>query len=147
MHKKWATNMTVAAWDSNKNPICARCNAVEETFRHIFQCRSAHAKTTHKSAITKLKDSLQKAKTAPIIQRVIIQCLEQHRKGYADLSFKDILVSDDKKELAAKVFRKQEKLGYTAFLQGYMSQGWSVLQNVYNGSCDIFWNFTIHYFM
>ena len=41
------------------------------------------------------------------------------------------------KELAVKVFRKQEKLGYTAFMQGYMSQAWSVLQNVYDDAKDI----------
>lgn len=128
--------MAAAACDSNKNPTCACCNAVEETFHYIFQCKSSHATITHKSALKKLKDFLRKAQTAPIIQRAIIQCIEKHHIVYEDLYFKGIMVSNDEKELATKVFRKKEQLGYTAFMQGYMLQDWSVLQKVYNGSSD-----------
>ena len=51
--------------------------------------------------------------------------------------FKDIIVEDDTKDLARKVFRNQDKLGNTSILQGYISKDWSILQNVYNGSTDI----------
>ena len=61
--------MDIARWDCDKNPICPRCNAIEETFQHIFQCRSAHATRSHKKAVAKLKGGLCKSHTAPIIQR------------------------------------------------------------------------------
>ena len=32
IHKKWYTQMDIARWDCEKNPICPRCNTVEETF-------------------------------------------------------------------------------------------------------------------
>ena len=53
------------------------------------------------------------------------------------MSFKDIVVNNDQKELATKVFQKQERLGSTAFLQGYMTMDWAIIQVVYDGVDDI----------
>ena len=104
MHQKWPTHMTVARWDCEKNPICSRCNSYDETFAHVFQCKSKHADNSHKDAVKKLRDSLRRAQTAPIIQRAIIQSVEIHRKGYENLSFNDVIVPDNNKTLARKVF-------------------------------------------
>lgn len=82
LHGKWSTHMTIARCDCEKDPICKRCNSYEETFSHIFQCKSRHADTSHKKASKKLRDTLRRAKTAPIIQRTVMQCVEKHRKGY-----------------------------------------------------------------
>ena len=109
IHKKWYTHMDIARWDCDKNPIC----------------RSAHATRSHKKAVAKLKDGLHKAHTAPIIQRAILQCIDQQREGYENLTFTDLVVDDETKLLAKKVFRKQEQLGHKAFLQGYISRDWS----------------------
>ena len=53
------------------------------------------------------------------------------------MSFKDIVVHNDQKELATKVFQKQERLGCTAFLQGYMTMDWAIIQIVHDGVEDI----------
>ena len=83
--------------------------AIERAFRKqplkeksaIFQLsKSKQADATHKQALKKLKDRMRKSQTAPIIQRTIVQCIERHRKGYENLSFKDIIVDDDTKILA-----------------------------------------------
>ena len=95
IHKKWPTNMVVASWDCNKNPMCPRCTVIEESFHHIFQCKSAHATKTHKKTMKTLKEGLRKAQVAPILQRGIIQGIEKHRKGYENLTFQDIIVPDD----------------------------------------------------
>ena len=137
LHSKWPTNMKVAGWDCNKNPMCQRCGTIEETFHHVLQCKSQHATKIHDTAIKKLKCSLRRSQTAPIIQRAIVQCILKHRKGYEDLTFNDIVVHDDQKALAAKVFQRQERLGCTAFIQGYMTMDWAIMQNVYNGMSDI----------
>ena len=129
--------MTAAKWDSNKSPICPRRNAIEETFYHVFQCKSKHADLTHREATKKLKEGLRKAKTTSIIQRTIVQNKVKHRKGHDTLMFTDIIVSSDQKKLAVKVFQNQEKLGPTALVQGYLSKDWAVLQNVYDGEKDI----------
>ena len=71
LHKKWPTNMTVASWDSNKDLFCQRCTTIEETFHHVFQCKSQHATKIHTEAAKKLKDALRRSHTAPIIQRAL----------------------------------------------------------------------------
>ena len=129
--------MDIARWNSDKNPMCHRCTIVEETFQHVFQCKSRHADKTHMQALKKLKDGLRRSQTAPIIQRTIVQCIERHRKGYENLSFKDIIVDDDTKILAQKVFHNQDRLGNTALLQGFLSLDWSLLQNTYDGLQDV----------
>ena len=62
---------------------------------------------------------------------------ERQRKGYENLTFADLVVDDETKLLTKKVFRKQEQLGQTAFLQGYISGDWSLLQNAYDGAKDV----------
>ena len=66
--------------------------------------------TTHKKAIKLLKQGLRNAQAAPILQRAIIQGIEKHRKGYETLTFMDVMVPEDQKELAARIFHKQEHL-------------------------------------
>ena len=61
----------------------------------------------------------------------------KHRKGYEDLSFNDVVVAKDQKDLASVVFKKQERLGCTAFLQGYLTVDWTLLQNMHDGATDI----------
>ena len=137
LHKKWTTYMEIASWNCEADPICKRCNCQEETFNHIFQCKSKHAVNSHKQASKKLRDALRRAKTAPLIQRAVIQCIEKHRKGYENLSFRDVMVSSENKQLAQNVFFQQEQLGHTAFMQGILSRDWVLLQNVYDNKADV----------
>lgn len=100
---------------------------LEGSVHHAFQCKSTQATKTHKKVVKTSKEGPRKAQTAPIIQRVIIQCIEKHRKGYKNLTFKDSIVPNEEKELAAKVFHKQDRLGVTALLQGYVSKDWAII--------------------
>ena len=117
LHQKWPTNMKLASWDSNKDPLCQCCTTIEKTFHHIFQCKSHQATKTHAEAIKKLKEALRCSCTAPITQRAIVQCLLKHRKGYEDMAFNDVVVPKDQKVLTLKVLNKLTSLGYSAFLQ------------------------------
>lgn len=137
MHNKWSTYMDIAKWDREKDPMCQRCTTHEETFQHIFQCRSKHADNSHTAALKKFRDSLRQPQTAPLIQRAFLQCIESHRKGYSNLPVQDVIVSDDNKLLTRQVFQQQERLGLAVFMQGLLSQDWVLLQIVYNQSKDV----------
>ena len=58
LHNKWPENMKVVKRDSHKNPLCDRCQVLEETFNHIFCCRSKDAADIHKKAIAKVSKDL-----------------------------------------------------------------------------------------
>ena len=93
IHQHWMTNMNIAKFDPNKDPLCARCTTMEEMFKYIFACKSSHAIQTHQKAMTIFKADLRKCDTAPIVQRAMIQCIEKHRRGYENLAFKDLIIS------------------------------------------------------
>ena len=131
IHRHWMTNMNIAKFDRNKDPLCARCTTMEETFEHIFACKSSHAKQTHQKAITIFKTDLRKCDTAPIAQRAMIQCIKKHRRWYENLTFKDLIISDNTKELARRIFKKQQDIGHLSYLQGYIITDWVLLQKIY----------------
>ena len=128
IHNKWPTNMTIASWDAEKDPICDRCGTQEETALHIFQCRSKHAQEKHKNGIKVLEETLRKINTAPVAIRTIISLVQSARKGYFNLNFNNILDDDDTKQLATKICEKQQNFSPFAFLQGYISSDWIILQ-------------------
>ena len=139
IHKKWMTYMEIAKFDADKNPLCARCTTTEETYEHIYACKSSHARQHHQKALLVLKTDLRKCDTAPIIQRAIIQMLEQPRKGYTNTAFNDLVVKEEIKEIARNVIIQQNKIGKTSMLQGYLVKDWVLLQNVYL-KCDDVWD-------
>lgn len=131
--------MDIAKFDVGKSPTCARCTTVEETHEHIFTCKSSHARQQHQKAMLTLKTDLRKCNTTPIAQRAIIHSVEQHRKGYINTTFSDLVVPGETKELAQNVILKHNQIGKTLLLQGYMVKEWVLLQNVYL-KCEYVWD-------
>ena len=130
IHNKWSPAMEIAKFDPEKDPICQRCGLHPETFRHIFQCPSNHALNSHKTAISKLRKTLQKQDTTPIITEAIIQLLAHSRKGYCDLNLRNVIATDEMRELTRNTMTHQLSIGITYFLQGYLTKHWVVIQNI-----------------
>ena len=103
---------------------------------HVFQCPSQSAFKTHKAALTKLRSSLKKNDTAPIITEAIVQLLEHARKGYCDLNLRNVLASDEMRELTRNTMTHQIKIGIKYLLQGYISTHWVVIQNIHKKRDD-----------
>ena len=91
--------MEVAEWDSHKNPLCDRCQVLEETFHHIFCCHSKDAADTHKKVIAKLRKALQLCLTAPIITNAISQLINDIRRGYSIETLDKTFVSKELREI------------------------------------------------
>lgn len=106
IHDKWMPAMKIAKFDPEKNPHCIRCNLHVETFLHIYQCPSAQANATHKSAIQTLKAKLRRNNTAPIITESIVQLIGYARKGYYDERLTQVLADDDLKNLARTIIEQ-----------------------------------------
>ena len=103
---------------------------------HVYQCPSQSALKTHKDALAKLRRVLKKHDTAPIISEAIVQLLEHARKGYCDMNLRNVLASDEMKELTRNTMTHQLKIGIKYFLQGYISTHWTVIQNIYQKRDD-----------
>ena len=131
LHNKWMPAMSIAKFDPDKSPQCIRCDLQVETFLHIFQCSSIHAREVHTNALNTLKSSLRRNNTAPIITEAITQVIGYARKGYYDERLKQVMASDEMKTLARDTIKQQLDIGIKAFLQGYISRNWAVLQNIY----------------
>ena len=103
---------------------------------HIFQYQSKIAIDAHEASIAKLRKTLQKCDTAPVISEAISQLLEHTRKGYCDFRLQNVLATDEMKELTHKTMMQQLSMGITYFLRGYVSKYWAVIQNIYNKQKD-----------
>ena len=123
--------MTIAKFDSDKNPQCIRCDLHVEIMLHIFQCPSDHANETHKRALDTLRSTLRRNNTAPIITEAITQMISYAHKGYYDERLTQVIAEDDMKALARETIKHQISIGIVAFLQGYVTKNWAVIQNIY----------------
>ena len=131
IHDKWTPAMAIAKFDADKNPQCVCCNLHVETFKHIFQCSSKLALNIHKTSVVKLRKTLQKCDTAPVITEAISQLLEQARKGYCDFRLRNVLATEEMKELTQKTMTLQLSMEITYLLKGYMFRQWAVIQYIY----------------
>ena len=136
--------MAIAKFDPDKNLQYARYELHVETGMHVFQCPSQSAFKTHKAALTKLRSSLKKNDTAPIITEAMVQLLEHARRGYCDLNLRNVLASDEMRELTRNTMTHQIKIDIKYLLQGYISTHWVVIQNIYQKRDDF--NDQITYF-
>ena len=103
IHDKWTPPMAITKFDADKNPQCVRCSLHVEILMHIFQCPSKLALDSHKTSSIKLRKTLQKCDTAPVITEAISQLLEQAR-----------LATDEMKELTQKTMTLQLSMGITS---------------------------------
>ena len=99
-------------------------------------CPSANALDSHKKETAKLRKTLQKQDIAPIITEAIIQLLEHSRKGYCDLNLRNVVATDEMRELTRNTMANQLSTGITYFLQGYITKHWVVIQNLYRKHAD-----------
>ena len=83
-----------------------------------------------------IRKTLQKQDTAPIITEAIIQLLEHSCKGYCDLNLRNVVATDEMRELTRNTMSNQLSIGITYFLQGYITKQWVVIQNLYRKQED-----------
>ena len=136
IHDKWPTNMRQAQWDAEKDPLCQLCIDREETFDHVFACTSKQTSTTFKKGMTKFRDTLRKANTAPIIIAAFDFLFSYFRKG-REIFFKhQQLQSNEMNDLVQEAIKYQKDMGVNFFIKGYLSSTWEIVQNIYLGNTD-----------
>ena len=99
IHNKCSLDVEIAKYDPGNNPQCAWCELHVETVMHVFQCPSTSALATHKVTVAKLRRTMKKHDITPIITEAIVQLLKHTRKGYYDLNLRNVLATDEMREL------------------------------------------------
>ena len=55
IHEKWSTENEIAKWYQECSGTCIRCNLTQETYDHVYQCRSDQAKSTMENSLSILR--------------------------------------------------------------------------------------------
>ena len=66
---------------------CPRCNAAKETCTHILQCRAMSVSIQWEKSIMELSKWLEENRTCQDISNLLIQALDQWRRGQKDYAF------------------------------------------------------------
>eukprot|EP00957_Ditylum_brightwellii_P114367 8720217-Ditylum_brightwellii.AAC.1 len=61
----------------NHSALCPCCNVKEESWQHLYQCKSNIAQAAKDKALIQFKSDLGKLKTAPLIKSVLLRKLAQ----------------------------------------------------------------------
>ena len=130
IHSKWSTAEAIADWYDEQRATCLRCKIAVETRDHVYQCKSEHGRKEYEKACQQLRTSLTKAKTIPMIMNYLLHILKEQRVGY-DLAFKiNDFYSDQIKEFAHKIYKKQIQVGRDSLSRGFLIKEWETLQNI-----------------
>ena len=82
IHNLWPTSVQLSEWYQPMRATCLQCTVTDETWDHVFQCKSAHATSSFNEAIKQLRKDLETANTSAIIVTSIVGLLHEFRTGY-----------------------------------------------------------------
>ena len=108
---------------------CLRCKEAIESVDHVFSCKSQHAAVAFKQAILKLRKTLSRYKTVPIIVTHLVGILRSHRVGYNAPMETHVFLNPTIQNLTKKVYEKQLRLGTAVLTKGFLVVEWETLQN------------------
>lgn len=130
IHEKWSTENEIAKWYQECSGTCLRCNLTQETYDHIYQCRSDQAKSTMENSLSTLHTRLKKHNTVPMITELLVLFLKEYIMGYEMRPPFTAYYRDQIQSLARSVYQKQRQHGPRNLAKGFLIQEWESLQDV-----------------
>ena len=108
-----------------ENPICPRCGLYEDT-THIVCCLQPEATVLWQRRVIVLSQWLTRHSTAPDLQELLLQSLQNWRANPTNPATPALLAPE-----LSECYHSQAAIGWNAFLYGFASNHWSILQQAY----------------
>lgn len=120
--KHWANrcgvNVSLHRRGARSDPLCARCKEQPETAVHVMQCQDPAAQLGWETVMLKVSSCLEDLGTPVEVAQGIVDNLRKWQKGESHG------VPMDLREFDKQAFAAQEKLGWTAFVEGRIAIEW-----------------------
>ena len=121
-----ASGKMMKIWKLRLVDNCPRCNAVGESTTHILQCTSQSARTLWNKSIEDLTNWLVENHSCPDIARLLLQIIDQWRRGEVVTMIKDFEFDG-----IQSIFDKQALIGWRPIMGGCLSEEWVKVQGMY----------------
>ena len=121
-----ATGKMMKIWGKRISSACPRCNTAIEDNNHILRCKAVGAVKVWDESKSKLNDYLDYTNTCPDLALLIINIIDNWKRGTA-IQLQEGELFDGIKDL----FRAQMSVGWRLFLDGCLTYQWSIIQQKY----------------
>ena len=120
------TGRMMKLWKQRIIDNCPRCGAENETTTHILQCPCKSAQGVWDKSLLTLEEWLRCHSTCPDLRKLLLQILDQWRRGSGVVSLNDFEF-----ERCEGVFVSQEAIGWRPMMGGCFSLEWAKAQDAY----------------
>ena len=124
---EWHTMEVSKRWGKTKSALCPICHQENETWKHVYRCHCKDMQRCKREQIEKIRKQLEKLKTLPQLQQHFLTVLKNDEKI---LSVEPFTESRYKIQLE-EAHQLQQKIGYQAFLKGFLCKKWYQIQDQY----------------
>ena len=121
-----ATGKMMKTWGKRISSACPRCNTAIEDNNHILLCKAVEAVKVWDESKSKLNDYLDYTNTCPDLALLIINIIDNWKRG-TEIQIQEGDLFDGIKEL----FRAQKRVGWRLFLDGCLTYQWAMIQQKY----------------
>ena len=129
INSEWNTMYVNKKWGKSTTSLCPVCHQKEEDWKHVFSCQERDMKRSRYENIQKIDAKLTKLKTLQELKNHFLHVFKHWNQS-------DIRVHEDDRSspyysLILEAHNEQKKIGYAAFMSGFISQKWAAVQNHY----------------
>ena len=112
---------------------CPRCGELHESTLHVVRCQARSARKQWKRGIKELERWMKHRKTSEDIRKVIRSALKQYTKREDFDTFTPLTIDLDLQQC----LESQAKIGWTGFLEGFLSPDWAKTQEAHFRTLDL----------
>eukprot|EP00957_Ditylum_brightwellii_P055459 4201673-Ditylum_brightwellii.AAC.2 len=111
-----------------KSNTCHVCVSHAETWEHLFQCNNKLMITSKVYAVNKYCSAVMEAKTAPLLQSIL---LYKHVQFCVQPMSPPHKLSDEMRALLSTTLEEQNNFGWNNFAKGHISKLWGKAQHLH----------------
>jgi len=120
-----------------QSPLCSRCRITVETADHFLRCASPIACDSRKALLASFLTFVTNVGTDPMISYIFSYKLATTLDIRFSFPIPPPNFSPQYKRMIMSAITHQNTLGWDAFLKGFISSFWSLIQNQYQGQLTL----------
>ena len=124
---EWHTMEISKRWKKTDSALCSLCHQEDENWKHIYKCQCSDMIRCKREQIQKIKKTLVQLQTLPQIKDHFINVLQNIEVDFSPESLSASRYTTQIQDAHIT----QLKIGYQAFLKGFLCKKWFQIQEQY----------------
>ena len=129
INHQWNTMSVCKRWKTSSTARCPLCNAMEETWQHVYCCTCPDISRVHNANFLKMRKRMETLQTLPHLQHTIEKIVQAWRQG--DEPIYDDQPNNPYNDEIKYAFNIQKEIGFSGMMNGFLAHEWGDVQNKY----------------